>query len=428
MGRRTLLLGWVFALCGGIGGGSWSQESIDSDRIMKHIRYLASDELKGRDAGTPGEEKAAIYIANEFKALGLQPIGDEGSYFQHFDAKGRQARNVVAWLPGSDSSRSHEHVVVGGHFDHVGLGNYGSTWGKGGRGLIHNGADDNASGTAVVIEVARALVREKISLGRSVLFILFTAEERGLLGSNYYVDHPLKPLRDCVGMINLDMVGRGKTGHFKVYGSGSGRGLGDILSKINRKYRYEIDEVPFGVAPSDNTPFYLKQIPVLFFHTGLHPEYHTPWDDVEWVNAENAECVGRFVFDVTRAVCDSPGRISHRWSELHLPSLFQGADSAWEMLQDQLKLAQGGARLGVGVEDVVPLGSGVRVLSVARTGAASRVGIRTGDVLTRLGDSPIRDLDSLTEAVGGCFPGQEVELAYQRDGRSVVVTVRLGRR
>ncbi len=402
-----------------------AQKSLEANRIMTHIKYLASDSLRGRDSGSPGELKAARYIAAHFKKLGLKGLGKGGSFFQPFSIGKLETRNVVAYLPGNKPG---QHIIIGGHFDHVGMGHFGSTWNERGKNRIHNGADDNASGTSVVLELARAYVRERSRLDRGILFILFSGEERGLLGSKHYADNPLLPLTQCAAMINLDMVGRGKTGKFTASGTGTSPGFHRLIQQVNAKHKYRINSMPFGFAPSDNTSFYTKRIPVLFFSTGTHADYHNPGDDWEKINKQNALCIARFTFEVASRLCNAKGRPRHRWAELHPPSLLRGIRSGIQLLIEQRRNEQPSTddanrpRLGIlGEQNRQP--RGVRVTRVSPRSAAARAGLKVGDVITRLGDRQIEGFEDLSAALRKCTRGTEAALTYSRAGRNTTLQI-----
>ena len=209
--------------------------------------------------------------------------------------------NLIGLLPGSDPSLKDEYVVVGGHFDHIGFGNNPTDRGKTER--IHNGADDNASGSAAVIELARAFTSLKKRPRRNLLFMAFNAEERGLLGSRHYVNKPTVPLTNIVTMINLDMVGRGASG-LDIGGVGTSPGFKPMVDALATNFELKVKTNPGGKAPSDNTSFYNKNIPVLFFYTGKHDDYHKPTDD--WQRIDTAE-----IQSVTRLAYLSADRIAN---------------------------------------------------------------------------------------------------------------------
>ena len=263
------------------------------DNMMKQdVEYLASDELQGRETGTEGEIKAAEYIAKRFEESGAIAKGTNG-FFQEFSFKPSRdphretefvnqnqdstitGRNVVAYI----DHNAPRTVIIGAHYDHLGYGDFGSL--HRGEREIHNGADDNASGVAVMIDLARKL--KNANKNNNYLFIAFSGEELGLLGSNYFVKNPTINLEDANLMINMDMIGRLKEDKtLAVYGVGTSPVLKGAIDASNKGFK--LKENQSGVGPSDQTSFYLNDIPVLHFFTGQHEDYHKPSDDPEKLN------------------------------------------------------------------------------------------------------------------------------------------------
>ncbi len=251
------------------------------ERLQKDMNVLAHDSLLGREAGSASEIKARDYIARQFEDIGLKkPVGDT-SYFQKFiSGSARYYYNVIGLL----DNKAKKTVVVGAHYDHVGLGYFGSRYGSG---QIHNGADDNASGTATIIELARYF-SVNTPKKYNYLFIAFSAEEKGLLGSYFFVNSPLAKQYQIAYMLNFDMVGRMKKGLRKkiiLFAYGSSPEWKELI-KNNKPKQIKLKKLKFGPPFSDHAPFYEKQIPVLYFTTGLHQDYHTPFDDIEFINYE----------------------------------------------------------------------------------------------------------------------------------------------
>ncbi|MEZ4903965.1 MAG: M20/M25/M40 family metallo-hydrolase [Spirosomataceae bacterium] len=256
-------------------------------RISKHINYLASDKMKGRGTGSKESIKAARYIAKQFKKMNLAPLGTDG-FLQSFTAKVRrvvvpdsvrQANNVIGFL---DNGAIYT-IVIGAHYDHLGVGTQGSSRDKEPQGKIHNGADDNASGVAGLLELARYFSKNKIKEPYNFLFIAFDAEELGLVGSRYFVNNPTLPLEKINFMANMDMIGR--------YNAQRGVGIGgygtsdswpQIFRDVKGNVKFFTD--PAGSGGADHASFYAKKIPVLFFHTGGHDDYHRPTDDIEKID------------------------------------------------------------------------------------------------------------------------------------------------
>ena len=252
--------------------------------IKADVTFLADDQLEGRQTGTQGEIKAAAYIADRFKKLGLTEKGTDG-FYQEFSfvpktdphsevefTKNKDGtitgRNVVGFI----NNNATNTIVIGAHFDHLGYGGDGSLYRDSVK-AIHNGADDNASGTAVMLDLARKLKDKNIQ--NNYIFIAFSGEEMGLLGSNYFVKNPTINTKAVSYMINMDMVGRLKQDSaLAVYGTGTSPMFKQVLKAHNSKFK--LIENESGVGPSDHTSFYLADIPVLHFFTGQHEDYHKP--------------------------------------------------------------------------------------------------------------------------------------------------------
>ena len=383
-------------------------------RPMQAVRYLADDALEGRFSGSAGERCAGEFIAAKFASLGLDPAGDDG-YFQELPlasaaqphAPAGQGRNVVGLLRGADPALSETAVVIGAHYDHLGLGEFGST---GEAGEIHNGADDNASGVAALLAAARALTGG-LKTARSVLFIAFTGEELGLIGSSWYADHPAFPLDRTVAMINLDMVGRLEDGELIVYGMGTAAEWRDILRAANADLGIPLAFEESGFGPSDHTSFYANEIPVLHFFTNVHGDYHRHTDDADKIDAWGLGLVARLTENVARLVATRPEPLAV------IPGIGERTESP----------RGSGAWLGT-VPDFTPVDFGVLLAGVTGGSPAEAVGLQRGDVLVGLGEHEVADLQGFTDALAAYRPGDEVVLKYLRDGEAHETTVRLGDR
>ena len=256
----------------------------DSARIAADIAYLASDALEGRGTGTAGFDSAATYAARRYAALGLRPLTP--GYFQPFTARSAMlahsggpaalpTRNVVAFLPGRDPAVRGQIMVVGAHLDHLGRSTSGALDPQA-KDAVRNGADDNASGSAAVLELARLLTANPTR--RSVLFLNFSGEELGLLGSQYFVEHSPVALDSMVAMLNFDMVGRLSGDSLIVYGVASARELTALLDSANAGVNLHVRGLGDGFGPSDHSSFFAKNIPVLHFFTNTHADYHRATD------------------------------------------------------------------------------------------------------------------------------------------------------
>jgi Zn-dependent M28 family amino/carboxypeptidase len=265
-------------------------DEITAESVYAHVAELASDAYQGREAGTPGADKAADYIAKKLSDWKLAPAGVRGMFFQPFDANGKATKNVLAFIQGSHTTLKNEFVLIGAHYDHIGVGGRGED-------TINNGADDNASGTAAVLEIARAMASQKERPARSVLFAFWSGEEKGLLGSKYFVDHPTVNLRNVIACLNLDMVGRNAEDAIDIEGTGCSNDLKACFERVNlkkifAKISYQVKEVK---QDTDHYWFYATGIPAVEFFSGYHADYHKPGDESEKVVKKKLERVGRFV-------------------------------------------------------------------------------------------------------------------------------------
>ncbi|MEW4528575.1 M20/M25/M40 family metallo-hydrolase [Maioricimonas sp. JC845] len=277
-------------------------ESIQADDLADHVNFLASDTLEGRESGSAGGRAASAYIADHFRRLGLKPAGDDGSYFQEF---GNGFRNVLAMLPGRDAEvAAKECIVISAHYDHVGRGNRTNSYGPFGQ--IHNGADDNASGTAALLELAEALATLEQPPRHTILLALWDAEEKGLLGSTHWVTHPTPAGLRPAFLVNVDMIGRLREDRLTVYGVRTGTGLRYATSTANMQTDMELLFDWQQRRDSDHLPFFERDVPYLMFHTGLHDDYHRPSDDPDRINAEGLQSVARLMLTVALDVAERP--------------------------------------------------------------------------------------------------------------------------
>ncbi len=281
-------------------------ESIKADELAEQVGKLADPAMEGREAGTRGGHAAGEYLVKQYARLHYQGAGDEGGFFQAFAPN---FRNVLAILPGSDPKLRDQVIVVGAHYDHIG---YGGRLSLGTPGYIHPGADDNASGSSAVLELAKALSVLSAAPKRSILLAAWDAEEKGLLGSKHWVAHPTVPLDHVVAALNLDMVGRLREGHLIVLCSRSGYGWRRLASLQNGSLGLRLD-FPWTIKPNaDFYPFFEHDIPVLMFHTGLHDDYHRPSDVARLINGDGMMQVTRLLFGVVYELANQPAAIGFR--------------------------------------------------------------------------------------------------------------------
>lgn len=334
---------------------------------------------------------------------------------QGIEKKPTLTRNVVGLLKGQVED---EFIVVGAHYDHV--GRIPPRGRRGGEAEIHNGADDNASGTAGVIELAGALAAGP-KPRRSILFMLFSAEEMGLLGSAHYVNHPTVPLDKIKAMVNFDMIGRLRPEKFEVYGTTTGQGLAEIVKEAahNADLPYSAPATRRGYFyASDQASFYDKKIPVLFCFTGTHEQYHMPEDDVDLINVEGAMKILQMGYEIVYRLADMDQG----------PEFDPGAPASREA-DDEAEAAAPPAlptvRLGI-VPDLSDSAAGLRVQAVAPGESAETAGMKAGDRIVRIGVAAIASLDDYLKAMSQHKPGDEVEVVVQRDGGEVTLKAKLG--
>jgi hypothetical protein len=321
------------------------------------------------------------------------------------EAKRLAVRNVCARLPASPgTTRSGEWMVVGGHFDHLGFGEYGSRAGSKGQGEIHNGADDNASGTAGVMEIATCLAARREAIRRDVYFVLFTAEELGLHGSKHFVGAPPAPLAQCAAMVNLDMVGRLGRGRLQVGGTGTSPIFEELLDAKNKRLRIKTRYNKGGQAPSDNAPFYEKGIPVLFFFTGLHSDYHRPDDDWKDVDKRGLVKVVQYAAEVCLDLASRDTR----------PPFVQAAGSAMAT----------GPHLGLSIEQRT---DGVFVIYVEPGSPAAKARFKEGDKIEEFDGEPIQTTSDFNEAHSRAKPRSKVTITVRRGPRLISLEPKLGK-
>jgi len=423
--RRVVALGFIVVATAC--SSSYSTRSAplrpDATLIRRDIAYLASDALEGRLTGTPGNDMAAAYIARRYKSLGLTALTP--GYLQPFDAlsaeeahngrkEPRHSENVVALLHGTDPVLKNEYVVIGAHFDHLGRSSTYAQDPEAGD-AIRNGADDNASGTAAVMELARILSANPPK--RSVVFVNFSGEELGLLGSQWFVAHPVVPLDRVVAMLNFDMVGRLKNDKLIVYGTSTATELKPLLDSANAALdggSLKVNGIGDGYGPSDQTSFYAKDIPVLHFFTDQHEDYHRATDDVERINAGGEARVVNLALTIARELANRPSRLT----------FVRVAAPARTGMSREGSQTYLGSVPDMSATDVV----GMKLMGVRPDSPADKGGLKTGDVIVEFGGIPVKDLYSYTDALYAHKPGDVVKVVVMRGAQRVELTVTLGKR
>lgn len=387
-------------------------QSFKESDIKEHISFLASDDLEGRGTGTLGEIRAANYIAAMFKSYGLQPAGNQGSFFQTFETKVSiediphtvTGRNVIGYI----DNGAEKTIVVGAHYDHLGKGFQGSSLSPDSRNKIHNGADDNASGTAGVLELAKFYAENGQKEKHNFLFIAFSGEELGLIGSKYYTTNPTKPLASVEAMINMDMIGRlDESKGVIVSGYGTSPFWGDVVKNASQKAGLKFTPDSSGVGASDHTSFYLKDIPVLQFFSGGHGDYHKISDDADKINYEGEVKILHMVANVINATDRSTSKL-----EFVQTTNPHSADT-----RSTFKVT-----LGV-MPDYSYTGKGLKIDGVTAGRPASKAGIQSGDIIIKLAGKDIGTIYDYMEILGAHEKGEQVDARYIRDGKNVDVKV-----
>jgi hypothetical protein len=308
--------------------------------------------------------------------------------------------NVIAVLPGLDPHLKNQSVVIGAHYDHIGFGHYG-TRNLSTEGQIHHGADDNASGVAVLLDLARQLSESDIKPARTIVFAAFSAEELGLFGSRHYVNHPAVPVSSTKAMINLDMVGRLRDGRVTVFGTRSAKELSDIVKSAATELELEIRESD-GIGRSDHMSFYSKKVPALHFFTGVHSDYHAPSDTWEKLNLEGMAKISELVLTTIHSIANTNAPLNF----VSLPSVpgTQAISEGWAST----------TYLG-SIPDYSRADEGVRLAGVSAGSPAELAGLREGDVIVMLAETKVQNLEDLMLALGSKKPGDEVEIIVLRE-------------
>ena len=330
------------------------------------------------------------------------------------------AKNVVGVLEGSGPLKD-ETVVIGAHYDHVGYGEYNSAGGTAAKGKIHYGADDNASGTTGLIELARRYGEHPNRRGRRLVFIAFSGEEMGLVGSKFYCKEPLFPLDRTVAMLNMDMIGRtkpvpvdwlglfGKRDQLLVYGTGSGGAFDGMVDAVGRKFDFKVSKIPAGTGPSDHDSFYRKQVPVLFLFTGFHGEYHRPTDVPEKINVPGM----KKTTDFAETLADDVLTRAERPKYLVVPEGHGGGT-----------VRLNGPRLGI-LPNYLYEGTGVLLESVSPGGVAEKAGLKDGDVIVEIGGKPTPNVTAYMGVMATQKPGTTVDVVVERKGKKLTLKAEL---
>jgi hypothetical protein len=425
---RTVLLSALLLLTASAAGAQTDgSERISSgidaaaERYSADVYWLADDARMGRGLGSEGLAEAGLWLEKQFKDIGLEPAGEDGGYRHVFgvpiaDPANPHAQkgfvyafNVVGRIPGNGDLDG--VVVIGAHYDHLGFGAEGSL--EPDSRAVHNGADDNASGAAALLEVARQMQERHGQLRRDVVFVAFSAEERGLVGASNIVRSPPAGLvmENVIAMLNMDMVGRLRDEKVTVLGGDSAEEWDGLVGPLCERYGLECSIGGDGFGSSDQSAFFAADIPVLHFFTGTHSEYHKPSDDANLINAEGGARVAWLVSDVA-------GSIANREGELTLVKTSDGP-------QQRMALK---ARLGTIPDYAGPAdGSPGLLLSDVRPDSpAEAAGMQRGDIVVQIGEMEIASVQDYMVVLSEANPGDTAPVVVIRDGERIELDVTFG--
>jgi Tol biopolymer transport system component len=387
-------------------------EFANPQNLKKHISYLASDAMKGRLTGSKEEKLAADYLVSEFKKLKLKPYNK--LYLHPFKytvrlnphdtiskGKANSGNNVIGYLDNGASKT----IVIGAHYDHLGLNEHLHSTKMNSEGEIHNGADDNASGVAGVLELARMLSQNTTKEKANYIFALFSGEEDGLIGSKEMASNIKVLYPNVTAMINMDMIGRLDDKKTMIVGGiGTSPSFPEIIEK-NKPAGFGITQEMSGVGPSDHTSFYLKDIPVLFFFTGTHTDYHKPSDDEEKINYYGVENIVNYVFRTVNAIAD-----------------VEKLEFTKTKITSEKKAPKYKVTLGI-MPDYTDHGDGLHVDGVTEGRPANIAGILEGDIITKIGECPVKEVYSYMDCLAKLNSGDEKEVTLIRNGKEMKVKV-----
>ncbi len=417
MRMRYLLLSLVFVL-------ALQVHAQKQDDMKKAVEYLASQELGGRYPATAGDTLASEFIVGKLRGLKLKPIvkGKKKKAFFHDFTYGknekRTTHNIIAVLPGTDKRLRNEYIVVGSHYDHLGLGGEGSGSRRPDTVAVHPGADDNASGDAVVLELAKHF--KKVRSPRSIIFAFFGAEEQGLVGSKFFLEWMKQAdgrrinlpadRKGIVAMVNLDMVGRMRDNAMSVSGTGTSSGFKAMVESVAEQAHLNVTCIPDGYGPSDHASFVAADIPVLFLTTGGHMEYHTPADVPSTLNYDGMQQTLEFTQQLISQLAAMPETPDY----INVPS-------SQKMSHAKFKVTLGLMPDVMGASSV----PGLRADIVVAGKPAHNAGIRSGDIIQEIDGKPLKDINEYMERLAELTPGTTIPVKVLRGEETIIFQVHL---
>ncbi|HZZ29600.1 MAG TPA: M28 family peptidase [Pirellulales bacterium] len=387
-----------------------AMESITADDAQNIVNVLADDSLEGRETGTRGGRAAGTYLGEQFQRLKLRGGGVNGGYYQPF---GANSRNLLGWIEGSDPELKKQYVLVTAHYDHIGYGKASNSFGP--LGQIHNGADDNASGDAGILEVAGAFNQLPQPPKRSVMFALWDAEEEGLLGSKYWIEHPTIKLADVAAVLNVDMIGRLRNNRVIVYGGRTSYDWRQLLSRENDETGLVLDFDWLMKADSDHQPFFAARVPVLMLHTGLHEDYHRPSDKADKINSAGLKVVSQLLFRTALEVADETIRPKFRTAS-------RDESPASQPTVEQLSPPASG-RLGIAWDEAQAKQGIVQVAAITAGSAAAKAGLKTGDRLISYAGHELNDVEQLRQLVLATRGAVPIKIMRPKNDEPMAITI-----
>ena len=415
--KRYFLLSLVFAFV--------LQAHAQQDEMRQTVAYLASQELGGRYPGTAGDSLASAYIVDQLRSLKLKPVikvKHEQGYYQDFNfTKHEQeikTHNILAVLPGKDKHLKHEYIVVGSHYDHLGMGGQGSGSRRPDTLAVHPGADDNASGDAVVLQLAKYF-KQKGS-PRSIIFAFFGAEEQGLIGSKQFLEWMKKEdaqrinlpadKKDIVAMVNLDMVGRMRDSAMSVSGTGTSSAFKAMVEQVAEQNQLNVSCTPDGYGPSDHASFVAAEIPVLFLTTGGHMEYHTPDDMPPTLNYDGLQQTLTF----SEALIDRLASLPTTPDYVSVPSSNTMKHAKFKVTLGLMPDVMGASRI-----------PGLRADIVVAGKPAHQAGIRSGDIIQEIDGKPVKNINEYMERLSELEPDTIIPVKVLRNEEIITFDVHL---
>ena len=417
MRNKFILLSLVFALVLQI-------KAQKQDDMRQAVEYLASQELGGRYPGTTGDTLASAYIVSRLRSLKLKPVikGKKKAGYYHDFTYGkdveRTTHNIIAVLPGKDKQLKNEYIVVGSHYDHLGLGGQGSGSRRPDTVAVHPGADDNASGDAVVLELAKYL--KKVRAKRSIIFAFFGAEEQGLIGSKNFLEWmkqgddkrinlPIN-IKGIVAMVNLDMVGRMRDNAMSVSGTGTSSQFKAMAEVVAEQTKLNISCTPDGYGPSDHASFVAQDIPVLFLTTGGHMEYHTPDDVPSTLNYDGMQQTLDFSQELITRLANMPETPDY----ISVPSSNTMRHTNFKVTLGLMPDVMGASRI-----------PGLRADIVVAGKPAHTAGIRSGDIIQEIDGKPVKNMDDYMQRLSELEPDTTIPVKVLRNEEILTFQVHL---